>query len=279
MIVSKKQLLGRLLVLLILLGTAGAVVWAMKKQWFHEKLMAGNAKEVWTTIDADPWQEMSQLMLHAHQSMPYMQAGKALLKDTNDSLLEEKDFRMTYFDSATMTYQVAHIEMVQTPQWQAVIDHDQQLVSFTALKQGVSPQTMQFDLLKLKKLFSDGHFTLRVMQNEKGDRMLVSEDFTNGTTTGLQVKYNTNAMNVTDVNMGLPKLVTAIKAVPKDGMQTDTTGLQLLTESMQLKYAPLQAIATDESIKDPRQYFTIRNKKLVVLDKRFEHYQFLSNIK
>ncbi|WP_078831709.1 hypothetical protein [Sediminibacterium ginsengisoli] len=263
----------RSLLVLLVLSLATILVFAVKKK--PEKKKA--AAEIWHPLNADPWQELDLVTQYMKNAMPYTQQVRALLLSENDALLEERTFTTAYYDNATMLYRIEGTEMVNTRQWQAIIDHDQQYAAINP--PNVIASGVGFDLGMLKKLFTDNGFSLEVKQNQKGQKMLSSDNFTNGTMTGMQLVYDASTGMVISVRLGMPH----IEQDPDGEKMPDSSLLQGLSiktvsESLELEYKPLEKLTAEQVKNGPDSYFTIKKKQLKGVDKRFEGYRVINNI-
>jgi hypothetical protein len=265
----------RILAVLVLMTAAGMAVWAMRKQLFAgAPQTTGGNQETWTVVNTDPWQELDKLVDRLQKAIPYRQTGSLLLRDEKGALVEEKEFSMAYYDATTAAYTLADIEIMQTVGWQATIDHNRQMVVVNAVQSSQAAMPLQLDISKLKQAFTENSFNWKVMQNETGQRMLVSEDYSNGAITGMKLHYELSSMTITYADLGLPKMVEKTDTQEEDSVPVK----EVVSENIRIQYRSMETVNKGTEDGDPRNCFALRNKKLVVLNKRFENYHLINSI-
>ena len=269
----------RVMAAVVLAVLAIALTWAVGSKVDHTTPGKEELQEVWTAVDTDPWAEFNTIISRMHDAMPFVQDGKVVLKDSKDSLVETKDFHIGYFDSLTMCYQIDQVEMVQTKNWQAMIDHERNVLAINGIvKPDASMNQMVFDIAGMKKIFSDNKFTFRVLQNGQGKRMLSSDNFTSGTFSGLQIRYDGSSHSIISVTMGIPRIVAKTEEEDQKDTAKNGLGINVVSESLQLQYEPVQPEKIN-SVANPNSYFVVKDKRLIVLDKRFDAYRIINHIK
>jgi hypothetical protein len=250
-----------------------AIVWASYRGQKKMSVSPTVAAAEWSVVDADPWQEMNKIIYSMEQAFPFIQDGSVLLRDENGKIIEKKDFHADYYDSVTLHYSLAQVEMLHTPKWEAIIDHDQNMIALSRVAKAKNTAGAgSFDIIKLRAMFESGQFGWKVLQNNDGMRALYSEDFASGSLSGMRIQYQPSSYSLVSVQMGLPKFVSTEDTV------AHPLGIEAVTESLEMNYLPIRSMNEEGRQQHPEKYIQVKGGKAVVLKAKLADYRIINHI-
>ncbi len=259
---------------------AVVTVFAVKNSWFDIQKANKPVAEKWIALNIDAWPELNAMLTTLSQSFPFVLNGKAILKNNRDSIMETTDFSIGYFDQSSFRYRIDKIELLQTKKWQAWIDKEKKFIAVNTVSQtGNNPFISRLDIAALKKIFSDGRYTWQVMQNDRGQRLLVSDEFSTDGFSGLQIRYDIATHNLISVNMGMPKSEESNPDTLQNEKLPGDMGIKLNTESLELVYEPLRPMRSDYLRQHPDSICSIKQNKITIRDKELQKFSVINNIK
>ncbi|MEQ1676015.1 MAG: hypothetical protein ABL876_04920 [Chitinophagaceae bacterium] len=301
----RKQVLKYLLILVALAGGTMIFLYAQNGYIFRKPVDAvveeqkdGQADDIGTLTDDDPWTEMDKLVKAYYNNSGSSFKGSVKLIDDNgeaEKVIEEHPFVYAVLND-NFYYSLDKLEVIQKKDMVLVVDHVNKLVSVSSVEGEQGKKGEFFSIRDFKKLMVEQKATAKVTQLGI-EKILTIENIQDPQIQGYRIYYNPQTFRITRMLIGMIRVSpleddaaeNGIEEIPggkDDGKAEDVTDqseeeetIDTYTYYVEINYTEANVLnVTKETFKPESRFITIAGSKMT-LAKEFSDYHLIVNSK